>query len=298
MSDFFYFDVDNKNYFFNLLIANYIDEYVSILEKRKDKMLEVLNENIIGGNKEDFIEIAYKLAHNSIQSEGYGDNDRFISLRIANDNVAPIASLISKTNQPKVSVFLRNLFMSYLTLPAYKREQIIYAKQYNVMLKALSRNVKISYRNRKKRKSHTMSPYSVEQSLIEFHNYVIGTIDGKSGATSVKLLNMESVIMLSDKCELSDNFKEAYKVMQQNGIQFAVDELKRHKVYMSDEAYKKYNVRYIDKPVIVDSGADENGEYYIFNCSKFQLENFFMPFGEGDVKIVEDMIKDAEMHSR
>lgn len=274
------FDIKNRNKFYNLLIINYIDDYTSKLEKTGKTILSRMNDLILGGNKEDFPVIARKMAFESNSIKDDNDKEEFISVRVNSDNIPVVAEAIANvTDEVKVSVFFRNLFLNYLSLPAYRREQIIFNKQYEMILKAIEDKRQVSYRNKNKKKSTVFNIYSLEQSATEFHNYLVGSFDGdNTGASSIKLLNIESVRILDEKNVYSDNFKECYEAMKLNGFQFFINELQHHKVYLTDEEFTIYNNRYLDRPVYIDHGEDEGGKYYIFNSSKFQLEGYFSPF--------------------
>ena len=125
------FSITNRNHFYNLLIINYIDLYLKHLEETGKKVLTIMDEDIIGGNKEMFPLISRKIAYKTQTIEDYKERGDYISLRISSYNVAAISEMIaSTTNDIKVSVFFRNLFLDYLSLPAYKREQILFKEQY------------------------------------------------------------------------------------------------------------------------------------------------------------------------
>lgn len=279
-NDYTNFNIVNKNHFYNLLITNYIELYLKHLEETGKKVLSIMDEDIIGGNKEMFPVISRKIAYKTQTIEDYKERGDFISLRISSNNVSTISEMIaSTTNDIKVSVFFRNLFLDYLSLPAYKREQIIFKEQYDKITNALSNNFKISYRNKDRKKSHVFSIHSIELSKLEFHNYLVGSFDNKPGAASIKLTSIETVRIINEKTAFPDNFDECYAAMKDNGVQFGISELKYWKVYITDEGYTRYTQRYLDRPKIHSQGKDEKGTWYIFNCSKFQLDGYFNPFG-------------------
>ena len=133
--------------------------------------------------------------------------------------------------------------------------------------------------------SSIFSIHSIELSKLEFHNYLVGSFDNRPGAASIKLTSIETVHVINEKATFSDNFDECYAAMKENGIQFGISELKYYKLYLTAEEYLRYTQRYLDRPKIQNQGHDEKGTWYIFNCSKFQLDGYFNPFGdEIDIK--------------
>ena len=276
------FEIKNKNQFYNTLISNYIGDYVDHLEKEAKQILEMMQDLIIGGNKDDFPSIARKIAYKNAFSDELKERSSYISLRVNANNTIQVAEMIATTDENvKVSVFFRNLFLNYLSLPVYKREQIIFADQYNKIMRSIKEHLMISYRNKNKHESRDFSVYSIKQSGIELHNYVIGSQnnDHAVGTVSIKLSSIGSVRLLNEKATFNSTFEECYKPMKDNGYQFGIDEVKYWKVYLTDKEYNKYEKRYLDRPTIYDAGSDEGGNYYIFNCSEFQLKNYFCPFG-------------------
>ena len=146
------FAIQNKNQFYNLLISNYIELYIKQLEETGRKILDIMNEDIIGGNKEQFLIISRKIAYRAQNNIDYKEKGDYISLRINSRSTSLIAEMIvSASSDIKISVFFRNLFLDYLSLPAYKREQIIFKEQYEKITHALKNKLKISYRNKDKR---------------------------------------------------------------------------------------------------------------------------------------------------
>ena len=273
------FGIATRNEFYNLLVSNYISEYVEHLEESGKRILSIMDEMIVARNRDELPVIARKIAWKNATAEDYKERGEYESIRINSYNTDPIAEMISSAaDSVKVSVFFRNLFLNYLSLPAYRREQIIFIDSYNTIMKALKDGLKISYRNKNKKKSHTLSVYSLEQSDLEFHNYLIGSFGQGKGAASIKLLSIETVRILNEKAVFDDTFEECYKAMEDNGCQFGIGELKYWKLYLTDEDLNTYKSRYIERPKIYSRGEDEKGKYCIFNCSDFQLKGFFMPF--------------------
>ena len=241
-----------------------------------------MNEDIIGGNKEQFLIISRKIAYRTQNNIDYKEKGDYISLRINSHSTSLIAEMIaSASSDIKISVFFRNLFLDYLSLPAYKREQIIFKEQYEKITHALKNKLKISYRNKDKKKSHIFSIRSIELSKLEFHNYIVGSFENRPGAASIKLTSIETIRVLNERTTFPETFEECYAAMKDNGFQFGISELKNHKIYLSNEEYLRYTQRYLDRPKIQDQGHDDKGNWYIFNCSKFQLEGYFNPFGNG-----------------
>ena len=276
------FEIKNKNLFYNTLISNYIETYVDNLEKEAKQILDMMQDLIVGGNKDDFPSIARKIAYKNAFSDEFKERSSYISLRINANNKIKVADMMTSINEDvKVSVFFRNLFLNYLSLPLYKREQIIFTDQYNKIMKSINEHRMISYRNKNKRESSDFSVYCIKQSGIEFHNYIIGSQnnDHAAGTISIKLSSIGSVRLLNEKATFNSTFDECYKPMKDNGYQFGIDEIRYWKVYLTDKEYGKYEKRYLDRPAIYDTGSDEGGNYYIFNCSQFQLEGYFCPFG-------------------
>ncbi len=274
------FGFNSRNKFYNVLITNYVNDYINHIEIDSKQTLAIMENLISTDSKEEFPIIAKKIVYKNISFEDIKERSDYISLRINIDSIIQIAEIISATNEDiKFSAFFRDLFSNYLSLPVYRREQIIFNDQYKKIMKSIENKQKISYWNKNTRKSHNLSVHSIEQSRIEFHNYVVGSSDNYAGAYSIKLSSIGSVRLLDEKSCFNNTFNECYEVMKRNGCQFGVEAPEIWKVYLTDDDIKIYNNRYLDRPKIRKKGVDDKGKYYVFDCSKFQLEGYFNPFG-------------------
>ena len=120
------FGISTRNEFYNLLVSNYISEYVNHLEESGKRILSMMEDLIVARNKDELPAIARKIAWKDATALDSRERGEYISIRINTDNADTIAEMISSAiDNVKVSVFFRNLFLNYLSLPAYRREQII-----------------------------------------------------------------------------------------------------------------------------------------------------------------------------
>ena len=110
--------------------------------------------------------------------------------------------------------------MSYCEKPFSKREQIIFKEQYEKITHALKNKLKISYRNKDKKKSHIFSIRSIELSKLEFHNYIVGSFENRPGAASIKLTSIETVHILNERADFPETFEECYVTQPDLGLGF------------------------------------------------------------------------------
>ena len=191
------------------------------------------------------------------------------------------------------SAFFRSMFLSYLSFPVYKREQIVYKQEIDLINSQIERKEKVSYTRKDTGKSHKFNPYTVEPSSHELFNYLIGQFDnGERHKSSIRISKIKDLVPIHEKLSFSENFEECYRVMNQNGIQFAFDEVEIRSVTLNEKQYGNYERRYLDRPVIIKETSDNGLHTCYFNCSKFQLEAYFTPFDDDSNRIIIKPVPD------
>ena len=282
------FNIKNMNKFINLLVENYISDYFESVYDGLPEIRRILEENIPNINATDELvkSIAFSKSNFADHKETKKDT---INLRLQKRvvNIA-VEALYNAPSQLDLSAFFRGMILSYLALPIYRREQIIYKKEISRINNIIRNKEQLSYSNKLRKKTHVINPYVIDYSSYEMFNYLIGQLDEqKPNITTIRIANMEDIIPIHEKSSFSENFEESYDLMKDNGIQFGMDKTKIRKIYLNDEQYKTYERRYFEKPRPVNHKMKNGLHELSFNCSYFQLKSFFTPFDEGDENIIK-----------
>lgn len=273
------FGFSKTNKFLNDLIINYIDEYYQQLEQATSSILIGMEDFSLGRDKNDFAIAARKTAlsvcsHSNSYSK---DLTSTFSIAIRESSRTAIIETIYKLNPDiQISVFFRSLFKSYLSLPEYKRELIIFKKLVDKLNPLLKKN-KIQYVSPGKEPKY-LSPYSIEHSNHELRNYLIGESNNNHNIVSIRLMNIEKVYATDEKASFRDDFEVCFNLMSKNGIQFSINEISDKKIKLTKNGYGIFNNRFIDRPV-PEKVEKKNDIYELtFRSSQAQLDFYFFPF--------------------
>ena len=272
------FEVSNMNDFVNRLIANYIEDYYDLIDDFGTAIKDSLKNYVNEGNLEDICKtIAFK---NGSVVGTKGKTEKRINFRLQKKTfLKAVENLYDAPDSLDVSSFFRNMFLSYLSMPSYKRERIIYRKTIMQIEEIIRKKEKLSYYKKDTGKTHILNPYTVESSTNELYNYLIGQYDNDDKhKTSVRIARIKDIFPIHKTAEFSDNFEECYKSAKKNGIQFMMDDVETHSVVLTGKQYDTYNRRYLERPKIIDEKIDGDSHICFFDCSRFQLESFFTPF--------------------
>lgn len=286
MRDFEVFDNKgeiNKSDFINRLICNYSKEYIDEITKLADSTKTEL-EKIIKDDSIDFKEIATRTVMTvlSKDTDKSVKHNKILSFRVKKKYLATIASVICRVPyEMDLSSFLRNMILSYLSLPIYKREQVIYKEEIEKLNYAIENGIDISidYRTGNGIKTHIVSPYSIDRSAYELRNYLIVESHKKETPyiMSLKIFRISNIILLDlQKSHFADDFKTKYKAMKRNGIAYPINEISIKKVKMDETALSIFNAKYLERPALIKY---EDGVAF-FDCSESQLNFYFNPFGD------------------
>ncbi|MDO4198681.1 MAG: WYL domain-containing protein [Erysipelotrichaceae bacterium] len=267
----------NKSEFMNRLIANYSEDFIFRVEALSKTVRNELYE--YGLNDIDTLSIKTVMSLLSKQ-DTRSNKSRTYSFRVNRKQIPAFTEiLLSIPYDQDISSFLRNMVLSYLSLPIYKREQIIFKKEYEKLMDAIERKLEISFTYRKydRSKKHIVSPYSIERSENEMRNYLIVESHNwnKAFIMSLKLYDISDITILkNEKAHFSDNFNQYFTLMKKNGIAYNINEYSIKKVRMDEKALNTYKHKYLERPPMLEY---KDG-IASFDCSESQLEFYFEPF--------------------
>ena len=298
----------NLGKLFNLLVSNYLKNYTEKINTAAGSTYKYLKENFPSLSRADLEEMAIEIAWKNnamILSEPESLLSKKLPVRVNKNNRKIIIECLGPViNNYFISNHFRSLIDSYLSLPAYTRERILYKEEYDQISKAIDRKVRITYRNVERKKVFVYNPHAIKVSKHEGHNYLIGQNEYDL-INSIKLCTLSDVTLLKEKAEFRTDFPERLSEMEQNGFQFGINEKTATQIRMNPEAIKVFEKKYLDRPEPIDIEEQPNGDFiYTFNCSTFQLESYFFPFSSGnghkkkEIQIVKPHSRTKEVNSQ
>ena len=279
-------NVPNRNKFCNLLIYNYLDQYMSQISKCSEETYALLEKTFPDSKRTLIKSLSRQIAYKNLvtATSDQGRSNKTLSLKIDNlKKTRILEALCSNLDDVDLSVFFRGLFQSYLSLPVYQREQIIYADRISSLDKAIHQEVSITYKNASTGKQNFFFPKLIQHSQHEYYNYVLGQFDNSHhGIGSIRIANLNDLYLSQRPANFSDEFEETIQRRKRNGVQFSYreNEIPRHTITLTKEGYNKYLRRYLErpKPTSISSNNDDGSVTLEFDCSEFQFNSYFKPF--------------------
>ena len=272
----------NKNGFLNTLLHNYFPIYDKLTTNSINKYNKIISLHIT--NKEQSQKIVNSLIS---QDELFSFNkdshlESSLSFKPNNINKRIISIIINKyTDNQSISSFFRNMISHYLQLPQYKREQIIYANNYELIQEAIESKRKITLCINKE--NIIVSPYKITTSNEELYNYLICLTENKNKAImSFHLYKIDYAYLSQEIVCFNNEDSKALEKIATSNPQFPYYQTKNTIIELTKAGTKMFENKYLNRP---SPYKIENNTYY-FDCSYNQIVNYFFPFAK-NAKIIE-----------
>lgn len=268
----------NKNGFMNALLKNYFSIYDAKASEEIEKYESIVKNHIFDE----------KTANNLINelitvSPFFSFNKKdtlntSFSFKLINSNYHIFRIIENKYLKfQSISSFFRNIIDSYLSLPKYKREQIIYLPTYELLMESIEdkREIKVFLKGNEERQ---ISPYSIANSKEEIYNYLIGMTTGKEKkhVASIHICRIESIYLLKEKYTLTQEEIIKLDNVIKNGAQFPYTNPCYAQIKLTPTGQKLYKKKYLNRPTPINIEND----IYTFSCSFDQLVVYFFSFGK------------------
>ncbi len=270
----------NRNLFINTLINNYYEEFLTINDKFRTDILNVLK-NVSGNEKEEMYNKIVKLVD---KRNTYFDSGKkstsflFKPTKLSSKSIDFI--LNNLVNSESISSYFRRLFTSYAYKIQPEREKIIFKQNYTLLNKSISNNLKVFISLTTGAIIKEASIYAISSSKDELFNYVLFTNDKEMHYT-VRLAKIKDVTLLPIKRLISQETEEIFKKQIKYGIQYKISKCENEeiKVKLTPKGKELFKKIYLYRP---HYDKIEDNIYY-FSCSYAQVEQYFKRFGENAI---------------
>lgn len=275
----------NKNKFLNTLLKNYFPIYDELANSHIEKCFKIITTHMNDDKRANNI-INDLIKNDSLFAFNKKDNLKsFISFKpsIANQNIIEIIQN-KYLNYQSLSSFFRNMIENYLSLPQYKREQIIFYENYQLIQEAISSQRKISISIKGQRKEIT--PYKIVTNKEEIYNYLVYfiTSNNQCHISSYHLYKIDHVYLCREKNIPPHEIESLLYKVANNYPQFPFSKQEYSIIKLSDRGVKLFSTKYLNRPTPYKI---ENNLYY-FDCSQSQLLVYFFSYGK-DAQIIEPL---------
>ena len=286
MSAFNYVKVNgdlNKNKFLNVLIKNYFPIYDDIANKEIKKISQIITTYI------NDLKYANLIINELVKSDDLFSFNKennlkeFISFKPSTYNSNIIQIIYNKyLKYQSLSSFFRKMISHYLSLPQYKREQIIFLENYTLICEAIESKRKISILLKDTAKEVT--PYKIVTNKEEIYNYLICFSDNKSSIniSSYHLFKIDHIYLHNERVSINENNHKLLDQVANYSPQFPFSKIQNSLIELTENGIKLFQSKYLNRPMPYKI---ENNKYY-FNCSPTHLLVYFFSFGK-DAKVIE-----------
>ena len=267
----------NLNAFLKVLIVNYFDQY----RHGKEKLLNSIRQdisNIVSISDSDSEILADRIVNTYLKGD-IENSEKSIAITLtASGESYDIIGIIENNmlKDSSLSQYLKDMFVSYLSIPRSRREAIIFKDTYETITKALADKKVISFSTTTSRNtsSFAVEPYFIAPSKEEQCNYLICNDTRTKHPRTFRISRLTSVFVTADKFELDS---ELYKELQEKALRSpqSVSKTVQAVVKMNSYGIQKFQVVTKNRPDVLR----KDGDLYYFDWSELQLEEYFKRFG-------------------
>ena len=279
----------NLNGFLKELIVNYFDQY----RKDNDELLdEMLNElaSVKSMKAKDASVLAEKIIRTYINNKETGSGkSTVITLTVSGESyniIKIIENNLLKDNS--MSGYIKDMFLSYLSIPRNKREEIIFRPTYEAINKAIAENRILTFTstNSKNQGTVRVEPYLIATSKEEQFSYLLCHTSDYYKDHTFRISRLRNVFVTSDTFEKDDEISERLTKKGMRSPHSAAPDI-HAVVRMSERGKKMYKMIVKNRPAVSTIEADKNH----FDWPEMQQEDYFRRFGKEAIVIRPKSLK-------
>ena len=265
----------NLNDFLNTLIINYHEAFSASEEALHDDMRKALA-NIPETYRGDAFDAILKaLAKREKQQyEGKGVSLSFKPTKESERATIMIEHVL--LHDESLSSYYRRLFLSYTQKPKNEREKLLYRQNYELLIHAAKKGVKVCMSLSNDTVVSGASIYAIAPAKDELFNYVL-SYDGEKNQTT-RLAKIHTVSLLPDKASIPKDCAALFERQIACGAQYpmyATDNTPI-RVQLSQKGKALFEKIYLYRP----TPTKIEGDIYTFECSANQVLYYFERFGD------------------
>ena len=283
------------NSLISALLSGYYERYMKEISGRYEDMKGILENYIQDPARLD--QVIRKLIVKQAEEESRNvkeEETRPLHIRPTKRTdliMSEIAGNTYKTGE-NISEFYRRMFYSYLRLPIYERERIIYHETVEVLERACRDGREVSFSIRDKKMVHRAVPYKLVHGLDERYNYLLcqepNAVTGKPMASSFRLSRIRNPYETLTEGTITEQIQSYLNAMETYGPQHSLNEDIVTCIELNEAGRRNFQSIYHDRPVVYDAEKPQpNGRRkYYFRCSQNQLFLYFRRFNPGEAKVL------------
>ena len=279
----------NLNGFLKELIVNYFDQYRKDNDELLDEMLNELT-YVKSMKAKDASVLAEKIIRTYINNKETGSGkSTVITLTVSGESyniIKIIENNLLKDNS--MSGYIKDMFLSYLSIPRNKREEIIFRPTYEAINKAIAENRILSFTstNSKNQGTVRVEPYLIATSKEEQFSYLLCHTSDYYKDHTFRISRLRNVFVTSDVFEKDEKISERLTKKGMRSPHSAAPDI-HAVVKMTERGKQMYKMIVKNRPAVTTIEGDK----YHFDWPEMQLEDYFRRFGKEAIVIRPKSLK-------
>lgn len=281
----------NLNAFLKELLISYFDPY----RERKEKLLRTILSDLSelsSISKEDADVLADKIINTYMRGDmNSSRSNAVITLTVSGRALAVIQTIENNLlTDISLSQYLKEMFLSYLSISRNNREEIIFKDTFEELKEAIDkkRTVTFSTSSSNEDKLFTADPYLIATSKEEQCNYLLCYDPATKHPRSFRVSRIINLFSTSRHFETDENVMQELQEVALRNPQSASLNIEA-KVRFTDRGKQKFVMITKNRPDVLK----KDGDIYYFNWPRRQLEDYFRRFGKDAVVLEPEKSKES-----
>ncbi|MCR5341382.1 MAG: WYL domain-containing protein [Saccharofermentans sp.] len=277
----------NLNGFLKELIVNYFDQYRNDNEELLNNVLGDLN-SVKELKPKAASALAERIIRTYINNRDSGSGkSAVITLTVSGASyeiIKIIENNLLKDNS--LSGYIKDMFLSYLSIPRSKREEIIFRDTFESINKAISENRLISFTSRGHEHKAVVEPYLIAASKEEQFSYLLCHDRRQKKNRSFRISRLSNVFVTSNSFTKDQRIADE---LARKGLRspHSMSEDIHAVVKMTERGKQMYIMIVKNRPYVTYIDGDD----YHFDWPEMQLEDYFRRFGKDAVVVSPPSLK-------
>lgn len=266
----------NMNLFINTLIVNFYEEFSASEETLHDDIRKSLSVIPDYYKEKVFNDIVKIVAKKSELTETKKDTTTFSfkPTKMSEKALLYVENVLLQSES--ISSFYRRLFIAYSQKTKNEREKIIHKENFELLQKAIKKQVMVCIKLKSGTINNNVSVYSVSPAKDELFNYVLSFSEKRNNTN--RLASIQTVTLLSKSAHIPEENTLLFNRQIECGAQYPMYNTDDEpiKVQLTEKGKTLFEKIYLYRPTPVSI----DGDIYTFNCSANQILYYFERFGE------------------
>ena len=286
----------NMNRFLSHLIAGYYSSYTEDRRMQaaaiRDQLKEFITDTYDLNTKTAFLLDTFSPRAKEYNTKGALER---VSYKPTTDTYAYIDEIEHPTDfsiVTSLSQYLRNMFASYLSLPIYEREKIIFKESVDIIEQAIAKGQSLRLEAiSSPRNAFHVIPYKLVHTSEEMFNYLLcqsyNTQMKKITPFNMRLCRIKNPIIVPEVNVIEPEVLDLLELMVQRTPQYPIYKNEETCVLMTEKGNRTFSRIYFGRPdpVRMPEKLPNGKTKYYFNHAEDQLYFYFRRF-EADEAIV------------